>query len=315
MTLIPEFAEYLQLRKNMNIPLPWEVSVEEFRKLTLPNKRYIGESEEIFSVEQKVIVGPTSYLTIRIYRPSDQPNLPVMVYFHGGGWVIGNMDGFEPTVRSLANKGGMVVIQVQYQKAPENPFPHPFNDCYATLEWVINNAEYLRIDSRKIGVGGDSAGGNLAAAVALKARDEKLTNLAFQMLIYPCTGNDGNLPSALKYAEGYGLTSQMMRWYESQYAQEEKFFKHPYAFPAYCNDLSNVAPAVIAIAEYDILADDGRNYAEKLRANKVNVIFREFKGAIHGFNALGGVAPKVSKETQEFLAQSIHELMREKSQE
>jgi len=309
MTLLQEFADYLELRAKMNIPQPWETSIEEFRKLTLPNPKFIGIPEEIHSVEHRVISGPTSYLPIRIYRPNTKPNLPVMVYFHGGGWVIGNMDGFEPTVRSLSNKGDFVVVQVQYQKAPERPFPIPFDDCYRTLEWVVQNASTLGIDGSRIGVGGDSAGGNLAAAVALKARDTELVKLAFQMLIYPCTGNDGNLPSAINYKEGFGLTSKMMRWYEDQYAQKEEFRSHPYAFPAYSKDLKGVAPAVLAIAEYDTLADDGRVFAEYLKRDGVNAIFKEFKGAIHGFNALAGVAPKYAQETQEFLAKSVNELM------
>lgn len=309
MTLLPEFAEYLKLRAKMNIPSPWEVSLEEFRKMTLPNPKFIGIPEEIHSVEHLVISGPTSYLPIRIYRPNSNENLPAMVYFHGGGWVIGNMDGFEPTVRSLANKAEMIVIQVQYQKAPERPFPIPFDDCYRTLEWLVESAEKLGIDESKIGVGGDSAGGNLAAAVALKARDSKLVKLAFQMLIYPCTGNDGSLPSATKYQEGYGLTSKMMRWYEDQYAQDEETRTHPYAFPAYSKNLSGVAPAVVAIAEYDTLADDGKLFAEYLKRDGIEVIYREFKGAIHGFNALAGVAPAYAEEAQHFLASSIKELM------
>ncbi|MEY3318247.1 MAG: hypothetical protein RL540_619 [Actinomycetota bacterium] len=309
MTLLPEFAEYLQLRAKMNIPLPWETSIQEFRKMTLPNPKFIGIPEDIHSVEHRVISGPTSYLPIRIYRPNTKSNLPAMVYFHGGGWVIGNMDGFEPTVRSLANKGEIIIIQVQYQKAPERPFPIPFDDCYRTLEWIVENAEILGIDKSKIGVGGDSAGGNLAAAVALKARDTDLVKLAFQMLIYPCTGNDGTLPSASKYAEGFGLTSKMMRWYEEQYSQSELNRTHPYAFPAYSESLDGVAPAVVATAEYDTLADDGKLYAQKLELDGVKVIFKEFMGAIHGFNALGAVAPTYVSKGQEFLAQSLNELM------
>ena len=150
MTLLPEFAEYLQLRAKMNIPLPWETSIQEFRKMTLPNPNFIGIPEDIHSVEHRVISGPTSYLPIRIYRPNTKSNLPAMVYFHGGGWVIGNMDGFEPTVRSLANKGEIIIIQVQYQKAPERPFPIPFDDCYRTLEWIVENAEILGIDKSKM---------------------------------------------------------------------------------------------------------------------------------------------------------------------
>jgi len=309
MTLLPEFADYLQLRAKMNLPLPWEVSIEEFRRMTLPNPKFIGTPEEIHSVEHRVISGPTSYLPIRIYRPSTKPNLPALVYFHGGGWVIGNMDGFEPTVRSLANKGEMILIQVQYQKAPERPFPIPFDDCYRTLQWVTENSQQLGIDRAAIGVGGDSAGGNLAAGVALKARDTKLIDLAFQALIYPCTGNDGSLPSAIKYQDGYGLTSKMMRWYEDQYAQEAQYRTHPYAFPAHSKNLSGVAPAVVVTAEYDTLADDGKEFAKSLERDGVQVIFREFEGAIHGFNALAGVAPDYARTAQEFLASSIRSLL------
>ena len=309
MTLIKEFADYLALRAKMKMPAPWEVDIAEYRRITMPNPVFIGEPEPIHQVEHRVISGPTGYLPIRIYRPSDEPNLPVMVYFHGGGWVIGNMDGFEPTVRSVANKGNIVVVQVQYQKAPENPFPAPFDDCYATLEWVVRNSEALRIDSKKIGVGGDSAGGNLAAAVAIKARDTRLIDLAFQMLVYPCTGNDGTLPSAIKNAEGFGLTSQVMRWYENQYAQAPEHKSHPYAFPAALEDLSGLAPAIVLTAEYDTLADDGRIYAERLANAGVPVHFKEYEGAIHGFNALAGVAPEFVREVQFELANQINKFL------
>lgn len=294
----------------MAIPAPWEMSLEEFRLRTLPNQAFIGTPEPIFTIEHRVIAGPTSYLPIRIYRPNNKPNLPCLVYFHGGGWVIGNMDGFEPTVRSLSNKAECVVIQVQYQKAPEHPFPTPFNDCYATLEWVVNNATDLNIDPTKIGVGGDSAGGNLAAAVAMKCRDTNLTKLAFQMLVYPCTGFDGNLPSAISNAEGYGLTSKVMRWYENQYAQKPEDFKNPYAFPAVSNNFKDLAPAIIVTAEYDPLADDGEEYAKKLQGAGCHVIFKEYEGAIHGFNALAGADPEIAREVQMFLAQEIRNLIK-----
>ena len=309
MAVTKEFAEYLATREKMQIPAPWDMTREEHRILTLPNPEFIGVPEEVFSVEHKIIAGPNSYLPIRIYRPSSEPNLPIMLYIHGGGWVIGNMDGFEPTVRSLVNKANIVIVQVQYQKAPEHPFPTPFNDCYAALEWIVNNQESLKIDASKIGVGGDSAGGNLAAAVAIKARDTKLVDLAFQMLVYPCTGYDGTLPSAINNAEGYGLTSKVMRWFESQYAGTKEDFNNPYAFPAVCKDFSGLAPAVVVTAEYDPLADDGRVYAGLLEGGGVKVIFKEYEGAIHGFNALAGVAPKVATDVQEFLARSINSFM------
>ena len=309
MALSREFAEYLALREKMQIPAPWDMTREEHRLITLPNPEFIGVPEPIFSVEHQIIAGPNSYLPIRIYRPSPEPNLPVMLYLHGGGWVIGNMDGFEPTVRSLSNKANIVVVQVQYQKAPEHPFPTPFNDCYAALEWIVKNQELLNIDPSKIGVGGDSAGGNLAAAVAIKARDIKLVDLAFQMLVYPCTGYDGTLPSAINNAEGYGLTSKVMRWFESQYAPAAADFNNPYAFPAVCKDFSGLAPAVVVTAEFDPLADDGRVYAKSLEDAGVKVIFKEYEGAIHGFNALAGVAPDIATEVQEFLARGINSFL------
>lgn len=306
MALRKEFEEYLALRERMQMPAPWEMSMEEYRYRTLPIPAFIGEPEPIFSVEHRVISGPNGYLPIRIYRPSAEPNLPVMLYLHGGGWVIGNMDGFEPTVRSLANKGNFVIVQVQYQKAPEHPFPTPFNDCYAALEWVVSNAGTLGVDATKIGVGGDSAGGNLAAALAIRCRDENLVDLAFQMLVYPCTGHDGSLPTAVSNAEGFGLTSKGMRWFEFQYIGSEADLNNPYAFPATSKDLSGLAPAIVVTAEYDPLADDGRLYANALKAAGVNVIFKEYEGAIHGFNALAGIAPEIATEVQKFLAQKIN---------
>ncbi len=305
MALKKEFAEYVAIREKMNMPAPWEMTMEEYRFRTLPNPEFIGTPESIFSIEHRVISGLNGYLPIRIYRPSDEPNLPVLLYLHGGGWVIGNMDGFEPTVRSLSNKGNFVVVQVQYQKAPEHPFPTPFNDCYSTLEWIVKNAQMLKIDSTKIGVGGDSAGGNLAAAVAIKARDTGLVDLAFQMLVYPCTGHDGSLPSAISNAEGFGLTSKVMRWFESQYAPTQNELNNPYAFPAVSKDLSKLAPAIVVTAEYDPLADDGRLYAESLANAGVKVIFKEYEGAIHGFNALAGIAPEIANEVQQFLVDGI----------
>ena len=305
MALKKEFAEYVAIREKMNMPAPWEMTMEEYRFRTLPNPEFIGTPESIFSIEHRVISGLNGYLPIRIYRPSDEPNLPVLLYLHGGGWVIGNMDGFEPTVRSLSNKGNFVVVQVQYQKAPEHPFPTPFNDCYSTLEWIVKNAQMLKIDSKKIGVGGDSAGGNLAAAVAIKARDTGLVDLAFQMLVYPCTGHDGSLPSAISNAEGFGLTSKVMRWFESQYAPTQNELNNPYAFPAVSKDLSKLAPAIVVTAEYDPLADDGRLYAESLANAGVKVIFKEYEGAIHGFNALAGIEPEIANEVQQFLVDGI----------
>jgi acetyl esterase len=178
------------------------------------------------------------------------------------------------------------------------------------LEWVVQNSAKLGVNPNQIGVGGDSAGGNLAAAVAIKARDTNLVDLAFQMLVYPCTGSDGSLPSAISKADGYGLTSAVMRWYENQYAQEEKFKSHPYAFPASLQDFSGLASAIVVTAEYDTLADDGRIYAERLQEVNALAFFKEYSGAIHGFNALAGVAPQFVNDVQLTLAAEINRCLK-----
>ena len=178
---------------------------------------------------------------------------------------------------------------MQYQKAPEQPFPTPFNDCYATLEWVVNNSTDLGIDLTAIGVGGDSAGGNLASAVALKARDTGLINLAFQLLIYPCNEISMDYPSATEFAQGYGLSTKAMKWFWDKYLPNNQDHSNKYAVPFRADTLKGVAAAIVIAAEFDPLTDDARNYYSKLVADSVPAIYKEYAGQIHGFFNLGGV--------------------------
>ena len=164
----------------------------------------------------------------------------------------------------------------------------PFNDCYEGLKWTISNASELGIDPLAIGVGGDSAGGNLAAAVAIKARDEKLINLAFQLLIYPCIEVNMDYKSATDFAEGYGLTTKAMKWFWDQYLPNKKDYNDVYAVPTRATTLRGVAPAIIFTAEFDPLTDDGRNYFRRLNEDAVASIYKEYAGQIHGFFNLGG---------------------------
>jgi acetyl esterase len=244
---------------------------------------------DLFAVEHKFIPGPTADLPIRIYRPTDEKNLPALVFFHGGGWVLNFLDIYEPALRSIAKGGNFVIIAVQYQKAPEHPYPTPFNDCYATLEWVVNHAKELSIDPESIGVGGDSAGGNLASAVALKARDTKLISLAFQLLIYPCNEMQMQYPSATEFGEGFGLTTKSMRWFWDKYLPNLDDHSNPYAIPARATDLKGVAPAIVIAAQFDPLTDDARQYYQKLVTSSVPAIYKEYGGQIHGFFNLSGI--------------------------
>ena len=289
MGLKPEITAYLAEREAMGLPQVWQAPLAEIRENT---KLHIALKQpllQIYSVDHRSINGPTSNLPIRIYRPSEENNLPALVFFHGGGWVLNFLDIYEPALRKIAKNGNLVIIAVEYQKAPEHSYPAPLDDCYATLKWVIENAAELGIDLAAIGVGGDSAGGNLASSVALKACSEQLISLAFQLLIYPCNDYQMNYPSATNYSQGYGLTTQAMKWFWDQYLSKVEDREDPYAVPVKANSLRGVAPAILIAAEFDPLTDDVKNYYQKLIKDSVPAIYKEFAGQIHGFFNLSGV--------------------------
>ncbi|MFM8869945.1 MAG: alpha/beta hydrolase [Candidatus Nanopelagicus sp.] len=289
MGLKPEISAYLQDRAALGLPQVWQAPLAQIRENTKLHVALQQSLDEIYSCEYKIIQGPTSKLPIRIYRPSNQQNLPVLLFFHGGGWVLNFLDIYEPALRKLSNLGNFVIVALEYQKAPEHPYPAAFNDCYATLEWLIDNAKQLDIDLTSVGVGGDSAGGNLASAVALKAVNENLISLAFQLLIYPCNDVKMEYPSAIKNAEGFGLTTKAMKWFWQQYLSNESDKKDPYAVPITAKSLKGVAPAILISAEFDPLADDVRNYYNKLQQDLVPAVYKEYAGQIHGFFNLSGI--------------------------
>ena len=289
MGLKPEIAAYLAERAATGLPQVWQAPLAEIRENT---KLHIALKQpllQIHSVDHRSINGPTSNLPIRIYRPREEINLPALVFFHGGGWVLNFLDIYEPALRKIAKNGNFVIIAVDYQKAPEHSYPAPLDDCYATLKWVIENAKDLGVDLAAIGVGGDSAGGNLASSVALKASNEQLISLAFQLLIYPCNDCQMNYPSATNYSQGYGLTTQAMKWFWDQYLSKVEDQEDPYAVPVKANSLRGVAPAILIAAEFDPLTDDVKNYYQKLIKDSVPAIYKEFAGQIHGFFNLSGV--------------------------
>ena len=289
MGLKPEITAYLAERSATGLPQVWQAPLAEIRENT---KLHIALKQpllQIHSVDHRSINGPTSNLPIRIYRPSEENNLPALVFFHGGGWVLNFLDIYEPALRKIAKNGNFVIIAVDYQKAPEHSYPAPLDDCYATLKWVIENAKDLGVDLAAIGVGGDSAGGNLASSVALKASNEQLISLAFQLLIYPCNDYQMNYPSATNYSQGYGLTTQAMKWFWDQYLSKVEDREDPYAVPVKANSLRGVAPAILIAAEFDPLTDDVKNYYQKLIKDSVPAIYKEFAGQIHGFFNLSGV--------------------------
>jgi acetyl esterase len=236
----------------------------------------------IHSVEERAIPGPEGEIALRLYRPSDQRALPVLMWFHGGGWVLGDLDGAELVCRTLANRAGCMVISVDYRLAPETRCPGALDDCYAATAWAAGAAKELGIDATRIAVGGDSAGGNLAACVALRARDEGLP-LVFQLLIYPVTRADFESRSYTAYAEGYFLTRSAMQWFWECYAPEEGERRNPAVAPIHAKSLAGLPPALIITAEFDPLRDEGEAYGAALAKAGVPVMVRRYEGMIHAF--------------------------------
>jgi acetyl esterase len=242
---------------------------------------------KIASVEDRRIPGPAGEIPVRIYRPEGSAPFPALVYFHGGGWVIGSIETHDGSCRDLANRVGCVVVSVEYRLAPESRYPAAAEDCYAATQWVAEHAGALGVDAARIGIGGDSAGGNLAAVVAQMARDRRGPALRHQLLIYPVTDADFSRPSYRENAEGYLLTTKAMEWFWGHYVPDPAQRREPYAAPLRAKDLSGLPPAFVITAEYDPLRDEGEAYAERLQAAGVPTTLKRYRGAIHGFFAMG----------------------------
>jgi acetyl esterase len=245
-----------------------------------------GPAEEVFAVDEHDADG----VRVRIYRPSADPDLPVIVYFHGGGWTIGNVEQFDPITRQIANATNAVVVSVDYRLAPEHPFPAPLDDCWQALAWAAKNAAAFGGDASRLAVMGDSAGGNLAAVCALLARNAGGPEVVRQILVYPVTDCDFDTSSYQENGEGYLLTAEDMRWFFSCYtAAGTSGATDPADWrisPLHAPDLSEVAPAVVLTAEFDPLRDEGRAYAARLEGAGVPVVRLEYDGLIHGFFGL-----------------------------
>ena len=306
MPLAPEIEAFLAASAAADLPQVWEAPLEIIRRNTASRLALAGAVEPLAQLQNRFIPGPTADLPIRIYRPTLRANQSVIIYFHGGGWVLNFLDIYDASLSRLANQSGVTVISVNYQKAPEHPFPTPFDDCYATLLWVANNAEVLSINRNRIFVAGDSAGANLAAAVAIKARDNKIT-LAGQLLIYPCIDRDFTTDSYKKLATGYGLSTTAMKWFWEQYLQGDAHDANPYAVPMSAHSFSKLAPAVIITAEFDPLLSDSEKYAAALSSADVPVYYQKFDGMIHGFFTNMAITP-VATLAIDWLAEKLLDL-------
>lgn len=273
---------------------------ELFRSAHVPIAQLGGPPEEVALVEDREIPGPDGGIPIRIYTPAGIPSpAAALVYFHGGCFVAGTLDMEDSPCRALANAGRCVVVSVQYRLSPENRFPAAVDDAYAATLWAAENARNLGIDSKRIAVGGHSAGGNLAAVVAQLARKRGRPAVAFQLLVAPITDMSGDAPSRLENAKGYLLTKELLDWSARQYLRTDADRKRPEASPLLEDDLKGLPSALMITAEYDPLRDEGERYAEKLRRAGVAAAVRRFSGAIHAFFILGGVMDQARQAIEE----------------
>jgi len=242
-----------------------------------------GPPEPVASIEDRTVPGPGGLIPVRFYTPEADGPFPVLIYYHGGGWVIGDIASHDAICCSLANAAGWMVASVEYRLAPEHKYPAAAEDAYTAARWIAAHAAIVGGDRRWIAVGGDSAGGNLAAVVALMARDRNAFPLVLQVLIYPITDYNFDTPSYRENSDGYLLARETMRWFWDQYLATSDDGHQPYASPLRAPDLSNLPPALVITAEFDPLRDEGEAYAKRLRESGVPVTLTRYDGMIHAF--------------------------------
>jgi acetyl esterase len=284
MPLDPQAADYLQQLAKIDAPDVTELTPEAARRSMLEATASLGPPDEVARVNSRTVPTSAGGLASRHYVPQTvAAGAPVLVFFHGGGFVIGDLDTHDGMCRAIANAAACHVVSVHYRRAPEHRFPAAAEDAFAAACWVRENAAELGADPDRVFVGGDSAGGNLSAVTALMVRDRGRPPLAGQILIYPVTDYRFDTSSYGEFRDGYMLTRGAMRWFWKQYLRDEADGALPYASPLRCGDLSRLPPALVITAECDPLRDEGEAYAHALERAGVPTILRRYDGMIHGF--------------------------------
>ncbi|MDH4144597.1 MAG: alpha/beta hydrolase [Acidimicrobiia bacterium] len=255
-----------------------------------------GDGDDVGDISNRSVPGPHGDIPIRVYKPKGAAGaLPCLVYFHGGGWVIGTPDTTEAICKAVAARANCIVVSVDYRLSPEHKFPVPLDDCFAATEWVAVNGAEIGVDKTRVAVGGDSAGGNLAAAVCLRARGNSFPNLRLQLLVYPVTDHSYATKSYADNGEGHLLTTDMMTWFWDHYLSTPEDGKNPFASPLRAATHDRLPPALVITAEYDPLRDEGEAYAHKLLDAGVPVTLTRYDGMIHAFWQMLAVFPQASR--------------------
>ena len=288
MPLDPQLQAMRDQRERDGVPPLYTMSLADARAADLASIRESGgEPEPVHEVANLTIPGPGGELPLRVYRPASARPLPALLYFFGGGWVLGTIDTADGVSRSLANSSGALVAVVGYRLAPEHPFPAAVEDCYAAVRWVAGHAEEIGADPARLVVGGDSAGGNLAAAVALRARAGGPA-LAGQLLVYPNTDQLADDRSMRAADDPFLFNRRSVAWYRRHYLANPDDAADPLASPFRAESLAGLPPALVITAEYDPLRDQGEAYAHRLADAGVQVELSRYPGMAHGFFTMAG---------------------------
>ncbi|HEX2501770.1 MAG TPA: alpha/beta hydrolase [Methylomirabilota bacterium] len=283
MPLDPQAQRVVDAIAALNLKPTEQSTPEEARESIRSRTAALGPVEDVAAVADHRVPVAGGEITVRLYSPGGSGPHPVLVYYHGGGWVVGDLYTHDGLCRSLANATRCAVLSVDYRLAPEFKYPVATEDSYAALGWAVANADRLGIDRHRVAVGGDSAGGNLATVVALMARERGGPPLVHQTLIYPVTDHGLDTPSYRENATGYVLTREGMRWYWDHYLARESQGEEPYASPLRAPSLAGLPPALVITAECDPLRDEGEAYAARLRDAGVPVTLTRYAGMYHGF--------------------------------
>jgi acetyl esterase len=288
MALDPQARALLDLVARLGRPTYDQLPVAEGRRLYRETREAMQPAApDLGVVKDLTATGPAGPIPLRLYRPDPAAILPALIYFHGGGWVIGDLDTHDVLCRQLAEQAGVAVVAVDYRLAPEHPFPAAVDDAWAATRWIASHATELGIDAGRLAVGGDSAGGTLSAVVTMLARDHGGPALRFQLLIYPATDMQGGTASHAAFADGYLLTATLIQWFSAQYLRRPGDVRDWRASPLLAGSLAGVPPALVVTAGFDPLGDEGEAYARRLREAGVTVDHVCYGGMIHGFLPMG----------------------------
>ncbi len=292
MPLTAETEALLKTFAEAEGPTLQEMTPQEARAAYREMRALQGEPEDVAVVEERTVPGPAGDIPVRVYRPEGAGAFPALVHYHGGGWIIGDLDTHDPLCRHFANAAGCVVVVPDYRLAPEHKYPAAADDCYAATKWVAEQGAEIGVDRSRIAVGGDSSGGNLAAVVALMARDRGGPTLAAQVLIYPVTDHRFDTASYRDNGKGYFLETDLMQLFWDSYLSGDDDGAQPYASPLRAPDVSGVAPAHIITAEFDVLRDEGEAYGKRLQEAGVATQIQRYDGMMHGFVQFGAAIPQ-----------------------